>query len=197
MRISHSLALLRALVSKLRNISYKMINISYDKKQMLQDINVSKTVVCETLTEASDPAFVQQDQAYLAIKGKTPTELLPVLNDALTHRFSDVKHEYLFRNLLYPLKKAVGNAYKRGNHKDPDKWIYVEIIVTPKGAFVDVTDEGSGFDVQDILKKFLAGDKYFTHGGSGFKQFKKTKAVVSFANGGSTWRLRFLKDIEA
>lgn len=174
-----------------------MINISYDKSQMLQDLNVAKKVFSETLSEASDPAFVQRDQACLAIKGKTPTELLPVLNEALSQRFSDVKHEYLFRNLLYPLKKAVGNAYKRGNHKAPDKWIHVEIIVTPKGAFVDVSDEGSGFDVQGVLEKFLAGDKYFTHGGSGFKQFKKTKAVVSFANGGSTWRLRFLKNIEA
>ncbi len=164
---------------------------------MLQDIDASEKVFSGILSEATDQAFLQRDQACLAIKGKTPAELLPVLNEVFSKRFSDIEYDYLFRNLLYPLKKAVGNAYKRGNHKDPGKWIHVEIIVTPKGAFVDVTDEGSGFDVQGILEKFLAGDKYFTHGGSGFKQFKKTKAVVSFANGGSTWRLRFLKNIEA
>jgi len=173
-----------------------MIDLNYRTEQMHADINAGANVFNNSITDPTDPVFISQDQACLAIKGKTPAELLPVLNEVLSKRFSDVPHEYLFRNLLYPLKKAVGNAYKRGNQKNPDKWIHVEIIVTPAGAFVDVTDEGSGFDVQGILKKFLAGDKYFTHGGSGFKQFKKTKAVVSYANGGSTWRLRFLKNIE-
>ena len=98
----------------------------------------------------------------------------------------------LDRDLLAPLKKAVGNAYKRGNQMNPDKWITVEVVVTKKGALIEVSDEGAGFDVCAIVDKLRSGEKYYSHAGSGFRRFAKTDSVVSFANGGRTFRACFV-----
>ena len=108
-------------------------------------------------------------------------------------RFADVLPERLERDLLSPLKKAVGNAHKRGNLRDPSKWITVEVVLTDAGAFLEVSDEGAGFDVEGTLDRFGAGGEYFAHSGSGFRKFTKARSVISFDRGGSRFRLRFLR----
>ena len=85
----------------------------------------------------------------------------------------------------------MGNAHKRGNRLAPDKWITVEVIVTRCGAFVEVSDEGTGFDVAATYERFREGQQYFAHKGSGFRRYCKARSIVSFDNGGSTFRACF------
>jgi hypothetical protein len=118
--------------------------------------------------------------------------MLPRLIAALSARFADVAPHMLKRDLLRPLKRAVGNAYKRGNKMDADKWITVEVVVTRKGALIEVSDEGAGFDVGAIVDKLRSGEKYFAFAGKGFKRYAKAESVVSFDNGGRTFRACFM-----
>src|SRR5262245_31357590 len=131
--------------------------------------------------------------ARAVIRRRAPEEILPELNAALSARFPDVPAGRLERDLLSPLKKAVGNAHKRGNLRDAGKWITVEVVLTGAGAFLEVSDEGSGFDVEGTLERFRTGREYFAHGGSGFRRFAKARSVISFDRGGSRFRLRFLR----
>jgi len=133
-------------------------------------------------------------QATLVVRGATPAELLPALNESLSRCFADVTRERRSHELLVPLKKAVGNAYKWGNRRDPSKRITVAAVVTPAGAVVSVSDEGEGFDPQAILDGLRRGQRYFTHGGSGFDHFERSGSKISYGDGGRTLLLRFLRE---
>lgn len=133
-------------------------------------------------------------RATLIVRGSTPAELLPVLNESLSRCFADVTRERCFAELLVPLKKAVGNAYKWGNRRDASRRITVAAVVTPAGAVVSVSDEGEGFDPQAILDGLRGGRRYFTHGGSGFDHFERSSSKISYGDGGRTLLLRFLRD---
>jgi hypothetical protein len=160
---------------------------------MLGDIGAVEGL--PALSDPSDPRtlaeFVERDLSRLLVKVRTPEEILPELDAALAARFPAVPPERLQRNLLRPLKKAVGNAHKRGNQCAGDKWITVEAIVTREGAFIEVSDEGQGFDFAATYERFRSGQSYFAHKGSGFRRYAQASAVVSFANGGRTFRACF------
>jgi hypothetical protein len=170
-----------------------VIELDYPRERMLADIRASDGALrLQGLTAEPDrAAFVAADEARLLARVRTPQEILPELDAVLAARFAAVPADRLHRNLLSPLKKAVGNAHKRGNRGAPDKWIQVEVVVTRSGAFVEVSDEGSGFDVPGTLARFQAGAQYFAHKGSGFRRYAKARSVVSFDRGGSTIRVCF------
>jgi hypothetical protein len=169
-----------------------MIDLTQTKEQMLAEIKASAKVFANSMHDPADPGFVALDEAYLVVQGQTPDELLPVLNTAFAARCADVPPPQLRRHLLYPLKKALGNAYKWGNHKDPAKRITVETVATKIGLLVIISDQGEGFDVPSIVGQFRSGERYFTHGGSGLKHFDRAKSLISYTNGGRTLLLRFL-----
>jgi len=168
-----------------------VIDLNRTKAQMLSEIHASERAFANCLNDAADPGFVSLDEACLTLKGETPDDLLPALEDAFSKRFASVPPDRLSRDLIDALKKGIGNAYKRGNRKDPAKQITVEAVVTNTGAVVAISDEGEGFDVGHILDRFLHGEKYFTYGGSGFEHFDRTKSLISYANGGRTLLIRF------
>jgi hypothetical protein len=126
------------------------------------------------------------------VRGSSPDELFPELEAALTRRFAGVPSKHVFSNLTYLVRKGLGNAYKWGNHRKAEKAIAVETVVTDLGAVVSITDEGEGFDVAAVIRKLCRGEPYFTHGGSGFKNFARTRSVISYADGGRTLLIRFL-----
>lgn len=168
-----------------------MFDLSCTSEQMLENINASKKVFSTCCPTPLDPEFLSRDEAYMRIKGKTPAELLPPINESLFKRFSVIPMEDLIRDVIAPVKKGVGNAYKRGNKKDPAKWITVEAVVTQKGAYISISDEGEGFDVEALLEKFYRKETYFVHSGSGFRKFKKSNSLISYANNGSTLLICF------
>lgn len=169
-----------------------MIDPNRTQKQLLAEINVSENVRVTCMHDPTDPRFVALDEVCLMIQGKTPEELLPVLNTAFSKRCADLPVTQLSRDLLYPLKKGIGNAYKWGNRRDLTKQITVEAVITKTGILVAISDQGEGFDVNGTLRQFYRGERHYTHGGSGFRQFTKTASLISYANEGRTLLLRFL-----
>jgi hypothetical protein len=169
-----------------------MIDLDHTKEQMLAEINASEKTLANCLSDPADPLFASLDEARLVVRGQTPDNLLPILNGALAKRFAGIPSEQLARDLIYPLKKGLGNAYKWGNQKDPVKHITVETVATRTGAVVAISDEGEGFEVNGILRRFHGDEHYFTHGGSGFVYFNRAKSLISYADGGRTLLIRFL-----
>ena len=160
---------------------------------MLLDIGAAEGIAAiSTEDPLAAPAFVVPAVVRAVVKSRIREELLVRLNAALTARFRGVSPQMLEHHLLSPLKKAVGNAFKHGNGSHPDKEVTVEIIVTARGAFLEVSDQGDGFDVPATVARLMSGDKYYENAGSGFRRFAKTDTVISFANGGRTFRACFL-----
>ena len=183
-----------------------MIDLGYTRERMLEDIGspparaaqARDVVVVDGLVDPRARAsFVESATARLVTRIVAPQDILPSLDEALTARFAAVAPELVRRNLLRPLKKALGNAHKRGNRLDPDKVIALEVVVTSAGAFLEVSDQGEGFDVAATCARFKEGSRFFTHGGSGFRIFEKARALISFDDGGRTLRARFLVEEQA
>ncbi len=161
-------------------------------EQMLQEIGGDAAGTAPSIRDPTDRDFVTSPAALLVVCGRTPDDLLPVLDVALSQRFAAVPARHLMAGLLEPLKKAVGNAWKWGNRKDPARQVRVQVVATLLGAVIAVTDEGRGFDVAARLEKLRDGKPYFTHGGSGFARFAQSPSLVTWADGGRTVLIRFL-----
>ncbi len=168
-----------------------MIALQQSKAALLESIGASAALAGSPPCAFTTPAFSTRRQVRACLRGTTKEALRAVLEPALLQRFADCAEEQLFDELLYPLKKALGNAQKWGNQHDPHKQITVECIATPQGALFAITDEGPGFDVAATLAAQQAHTTYFTHGGSGFNLFAKISTIVSYADGGRTLLLCF------
>ncbi len=132
------------------------------------------------------------EEAEFVLRGATPDELLPTLMETYSRRYASVPAERVFAELNYLVKKGLGNAYKWGNGGDPNRSLTVRSVMTDLGAVVVITDEGAGFDVANVLGRFLQRADYARHGGSGFFHFHEARSVVSYADGGRTLLIRFL-----
>jgi len=132
------------------------------------------------------------EEAEFVLCGRTPDELLPTLMETFARRYASLSSERVFEELNYLVKKGLGNAYKWGNGGDPGRTLTVRAVMTDLGAVVAIADEGAGFDVTNVLGRFLRHDTYSRHGGSGFFHFHESRSVVSYADGGRTLLIRFL-----
>jgi hypothetical protein len=175
-----------------------MIDLNRTRAGMFAEIHASAHILDSPLRWSGVPggppvveAFASKSEVCLLVQGTTPAAVLPVLNDAFTARFGDIRPQQLVRDLLDPIRKGVGNAYKWGNLRDPSRQISVEAVATRSGAVVSISDEGAGFDVQSVIQKYREHQKYFTHGGSGIKHFEKARSSISYSNGGRTLLIRF------
>ena len=171
-----------------------MIALGRTRAGMLAEIGATAALLASASHDDRGEDVLDSPEAHIVLQKHEPQELLPGHSLFLEHRFADLTPRRLERDLLWPLKKAVGNAHKRGNLLDPEKWITVELVATPAGLYLAVSDQGAGFDVEATLARFRAGETYFAHHGSGFRRFTKARSVVTFDDGGRTLRLRFLRE---
>jgi len=159
---------------------------------MLAEIHASESSLagCMKRSATSTPAAVEE--LCLTMRGQTSADFMPTVKAVCAERLSRVPTDRLKADLLLPLKKGIGNAYKRGNKKDPAKAITVQAAITGAGAVVSVSDEGTGFDVEDVLGRLRRDEQYYANHGSGFAIFTKTRSAISYVDGGSTLLIRFL-----
>lgn len=155
-----------------------MIDLSRSEQQMLDEIRQAP------------------EEAEFVLRGATPDELLPTLMETFSRRYASVPAERVFAELNYLVKKGLGNAYKWGNNGDPNRVLAVRAVMTDLGAVVAITDEGEGFDVPNVLGRFLRRADYSRHGGSGFFHFHEARSIVSYADGGRTLLIRFLCSVD-
>ena len=167
-----------------------MIDLGRTRAALLAEIAAPRPLG-DPLRELTDPRLLNADARAL-VRGYTRDELFPLLKVVLSARFATVPPIELDRDLLVPLKSALGNAHKHGNRLDPAKSISVETVLTRKGALIAVTDEGEGFDVAAVVRDLQRRAPYFAHLGAGFRRLERASSVVAFDDGGRTLLLRFL-----
>jgi hypothetical protein len=163
---------------------------------MLADIGAQESALDLEPLDPDDPAFVDRDPALLVVRAHHRAELFPRLEQALRRRFGRDASEHLDCDLLRPLRRAIGNSHRRGNEEDPSKWLTAEVVATARGAVVSITDEGAGFDFERVIRRFESHERYFTREGHGIVCFAEIGSLVSYADGGRTWLLRYLCDPE-
>jgi len=166
-----------------------MIDLTLTRERMLADIRASEFDLERELADPADPDFASLPSLRFHTEKRTRGEVYGALCAGLATRYSDVAPENLIRDVTRPLKKALGNAYKRGNRQDPAKRIALDIVFTPVGAVVTVSDEGEGFDVESVYGGFRDGSVYFNHHGGGFACFERAGSTISYADGGQTFML--------
>jgi len=163
-----------------------VIELERTRTELLALIDAPEAVDRITLDDATDARFVSRDRARLVVQGHSRDELFPVLNLMLSERLNQLSPGQRARDVLAPLKNALSNAYKRGHQRDRTKAIRVEAIVTTRGVFVAVADEGPGFDVAQTLRQLRSGGRQSLERGAGFRAFEHSGAIVSFENAGRT-----------
>src|SRR6266545_5550039 len=166
-----------------------MIDLAKTRATLLAEIGATEPAG-EPLSDITDPRVATAD-VRARVQGCAKKDLFPLLKIVLSERFADVPRPELMRDLLIPLRNALGNAYKHGNDHDPAKAVSVEVTLTRKGALVAVTDEGAGFDVALTLRRFREQNDYFANRGAGFRNLQEAGSTVSFENGGRTVLLCF------
>lgn len=70
------------------------------------------------------------------------------------------------------LSEALSNAFCHGHQKHPDLSIAIQVFLGKKGLLISVTDQGPGFDVQDILSRVAQGKPYYQIAGNGMTRLR-------------------------
>ncbi len=166
-----------------------MIDLSYTRARLLAEIEATDSAG-EPLSNITDPRVATRD-VRVRVCGRGRHDLFPLLKAALLERFAAAPRLQLIRDLLIPLRNALGNAFKHGNGRDPTKTISVELVLARKGALIAVSDEGAGFDVAVTFRRFQGDESYFVNQGCGFRNLHQAMSSVSYENGGRTVLLCF------
>ncbi|OGY53173.1 MAG: hypothetical protein A2912_04325 [Candidatus Buchananbacteria bacterium RIFCSPLOWO2_01_FULL_40_23b] len=110
----------------------------------------------------------------------TPTEQKPfgcLFSDYLNKAFTEIQSPGAVLG-------AIGNAIKRGNKSDPTLPLSIIKYIGKKGVLVTVEDVGSGFDVEEVQRKYNTEEKYFQHAGNGWKAYSRADVLVQFEKDG-------------
>ncbi|MDM4018560.1 ATP-binding protein [Roseiconus lacunae] len=96
---------------------------------------------------------MSSDHAAWTLRREIPSdttigsELVDELLAAMTER--EWPSADLFRTQL-AYQEAIVNAIRHGNHSDPDKTVTVEMSCDDQRATITITDQGDGFDPNDV-----------------------------------------------
>lgn len=109
----------------------------------------------------------------------------------------EIKEEYeiseeIYGNILVSLSEAVNNAIKHGNNYSNDKEITFSFDVTDKEYIFTITDQGSGFDFNDIPDP-THPDNLEKTDGRGIFIVKNLSDNVEFEDEGRTLKMFFNK----
>lgn len=169
-----------------------MVVLDVDLVAMLQKIAAAPDAFSQPAASIDHPKLYKKDEIHIQVAEHEPQVLLELLNTLLAKRFPQLSPVHLFRDLTYPLKKGVGNAFKWGNRQDTAKWITVSAVINRVGAVISVADEGNGFDYHAVWERYQDKEAYFTYGGSGFDQFNKAHSWITYVDGGRKMLLCFV-----
>ena len=163
-----------------------MIELYKTREELLAAIGASEGALADPTIDPDSAELTTLALVHFEIVAHTRDDILPLLRNALRRRFDWLSEGRLFHELFLPLKRGLGNAFKRGNAENADKWIRARVVMTRTGVYIEIHDDGEGFDVGNVLERFRNNERYFTNHGSGFVTLDQTTCTVSYADGGRT-----------
>lgn len=99
-------------------------------------------------------------------------------------------HESLYGNILIALTEAVNNAIHHGNALDPDKQVKLGYTIEGEKITFIVTDEGPGFDFENLPDPTDPENIEKPHG-RGVFLMRALSDHVEFSDNGSTAAITF------
>ena len=118
---------------------------------------------------------------------------LRIVEDLIERVSSDQKFpEDSFGNVLIAVTEAINNAIVHGNNNDVDKKIFVEVIDANNAISFLVSDEGAGFDFNNLPDP-TAPENIEKPNGRGVFLMKSLADEVNFYNNGSKVEIIFSK----
>ena len=107
--------------------------------------------------------------------------------DYLTDRGREVGFDYdrLRLNFRVCLTEALANAMLYGNCRDPGKRVHVQAHLTPQEIKVQVTDEGGGFNPDNVVDPTLPANRV-RPGGRGIFLIRQLMDRVEFNERGNS-----------
>lgn len=124
-----------------------------------------------------------------------PSELItlnlidPVINDVRKH--TNISED-VYHNIMISLTEAINNAVIHGNKFDKSKKVHISIKVNSKFIYINVSDQGNGFDPSSIPDP-TQGDNIFKESGRGVFLMNELSESTEFVitNEGTTVKLKF------
>ena len=98
--------------------------------------------------------------------------------------------ETKFPDILISLTEAVNNAILHGNNADESKTVEISMEGKSSGVAISVTDEGKGFDPNEIPDP-TAPENIECCGGRGVFIMSRLADKITFENNGSTVQMFF------
>lgn len=98
--------------------------------------------------------------------------------------------EDLFGNILIAITEAVNNAIYHGNKSNPNKKVFVKFHPHQNQLTFTITDEGNGFDYQNLPDPTLP-ENITKIGGRGIFIIHQLADHVQFKNNGRTIEIKF------
>lgn len=93
------------------------------------------------------PAFIEEFEITIpsdTTEGQAVQERIVKLLEELNYPPRDVF------GVRLALEEALVNAIKHGNRHDPEKSVRIECRVGPERVYVEIEDQGPGFDPEDV-----------------------------------------------
>lgn len=128
-------------------------------------------------------------KAVLTIESKTNNiaKIEPYLKEIIVK--SHICNER-YADILISLTEAVNNAIIHGNAQDESKYVKINMIESDRGVVFSVTDEGQGFDPENVPDPTT--DEFIECcGGRGVFIIKSLADSVDYQDNGCTVQMRF------
>jgi len=124
-----------------------------------------------------------------------PSELItlnliePVINEI--RKFANISED-VYHNIMISVTEAVNNAVIHGNKFDKSKKVHIAIRVNSEYIYINVSDQGNGFDPSSIPDP-TQGDNIFKESGRGVFLMNELTASTEFVitSEGTTVKLKF------
>jgi serine/threonine-protein kinase RsbW len=98
--------------------------------------------------------------------------------------------ENIYPNILISVTEAVNNAIIHGNQKNINKEVNIKFSKSNKILTIRVSDQGDGFDPEDIPDPTLA-ENLEKLGGRGVFLIQQLSDMVNYKNNGRTVEMQF------
>lgn len=114
--------------------------------------------------------------------------VLPVVEERLFHFCQECNIGNYYSAVSFAALQAVENAILHGNDNDISKTVTIAVGTCHGGVYVEVTDEGSGFDYSRFGQ--LPSNDATT--GEGIFVMKSLSDKMDYSDGGSKVRMEFI-----
>jgi serine/threonine-protein kinase RsbW len=98
---------------------------------------------------STDSTTMQSDTKRIAIASRV--ENIAIIEKAIDEICAkhNISEEH-YGNVLIAITEGVNNAISHGNKQDPEKEVVVEFITQDKKLVCKITDQGPGFDFENV-----------------------------------------------